>query len=101
MKSSNSKEEPAWAPDVELPGRVHQINMKPLTQGERGLPKKPVKEVQVTKAGLDGDFNKYRHEKKNDDPDSAVLLMPLETIRQLNEEGWPIRPGDIGENFTT
>jgi MOSC domain-containing protein YiiM len=31
----------------------------------------------------------------------AVLLMPLEMIRELNREGWPIRPGDIGENITS
>lgn len=27
--------------------------------------------------------------------------MPLETINELNNEGWPIKPGDIGENITT
>lgn len=27
--------------------------------------------------------------------------MPIETIRELNSEGWPIKPGDLGENFTT
>jgi MOSC domain-containing protein YiiM len=31
----------------------------------------------------------------------AVLLLPLETIVQLNNEDWPVKPGDIGENFTT
>ncbi|HUI86569.1 MAG TPA: MOSC domain-containing protein, partial [Nitrososphaerales archaeon] len=35
------------------------------------------------------------------DPDQALLIMPIETIRELNSEGWPIRPGDLGENFTT
>ena len=82
-------------------GRVYQINVKGATPGEHGLPKKPVDSVQVTKAGLTGDFNLYRTEKLHGDPDSAVLLMPLETISQLNSEGWPIRPGEIGENFTT
>ena len=36
-----------------------------------------------------------------DDPDSALLIMPIETIRELNSEGWPIKPGDLGENLTT
>ena len=27
--------------------------------------------------------------------------MPLEMILTLREEGWPIEPGDIGENITT
>jgi len=82
-------------------GRIYQINVKPATRGERGLPKKPVESVSVTRAGLVGDFNLFRTEKLHGDPDSAVLLMPLETIRQLNSEGWPVKPGDIGENFTT
>ncbi len=82
-------------------GMVHQINVKPQTRGERGLPKRPVESVMVTKAGLDGDFNLYRQESLQGDPDSAVLLMPLETILQLNAEGWPVEVGDLGENFTT
>lgn len=82
-------------------GVVHQINIKPKTNGERGLPKMPVDSVLVTKEGLSGDFNLYRHEKLGGDPDSAVLLLPLETILQLNAEGWPVKAGDLGENFTT
>lgn len=61
----------------------------------------PVISIIVSKGGLEGDFNLYRHEKLDDDPDSAVLIMPLETIEELNKEGWPIKPGDIGENITT
>lgn len=82
-------------------GSVHQINIKPRTRGERGLPKKQVESVLVTKAGLAGDFNVYRQEELSGDPDSAVLLVPLETISQLNAEGWPVRAGDLGENITT
>jgi MOSC domain-containing protein YiiM len=82
-------------------GMVHQINVKPQTRGEHGLPKKPVDSVRVTKAGLAGDYNLYRQETLHGDPDSAVLLVPLETILQLNAEGWPVKIGDLGENFTT
>jgi MOSC domain-containing protein YiiM len=84
-----------------MKGWVHQVNVKPKTPGERGLPKKPVSSCQVARSGLLGDFNIYRHEQLQDDPDSAVLLMPLEALKELNSEGWPIEPGDIGENITT
>jgi MOSC domain-containing protein YiiM len=80
---------------------IMQINVKPLTKGERGLPKKPVDSAFVSAAGVRGDFNVYRHDELEDDPDSALLIMPIETIRALNSEGWPIKPGDLGENFTT
>jgi MOSC domain-containing protein YiiM len=80
---------------------VQRINVKALVQGERGLPKKPVDSAFVSFAGVQGDFNVYRHEEREDDPDSALLIMPIETIKELNSEGWPIKPGDLGENFTT
>ena len=82
-------------------GEIYQINVKPETVGERGLPKRPVDSVTVTRAGLVGDFNRYRHEEEHDNAKMAVLIMPLEMIQQLNSEGWPIKPGDLGENFTT
>ena len=82
-------------------GIVCQVNVKPEVHGERGLPKTPVEQALVRQAGLVGDFNRYRREEAHDDPAMAVLLMPIETIQELNREGWPIKPGDIGENFTT
>jgi MOSC domain-containing protein YiiM len=82
-------------------GVIVGIHIKPETIGERGLPKRAVPEVHLSSAGLDGDFNIYRHEEKHDDPKVAVLLYPREMIEQLNREGWPVRMGDIGENFAT
>jgi MOSC domain-containing protein YiiM len=82
-------------------GNVFQINVKPETVGQRGLPKYPTERALVTSSGLDGDFNRWRHEEAHGDLAMAILLMPLETIEELQEEGWPIKPGDIGENFTT
>lgn len=84
-----------------MQGLVYQINIKSETPGERGLPKKPVDIVQVTRQGIINDFNRYRHEECYDDPDKAVLIFSLETIVQLNSEGWPVQVGDVGENFTT
>ena len=82
-------------------GRVVQINRKPETVGQHGLPKLPVETIHVSFYGLDGDFNRFRRDVKNDDPNRAVMLLPLETIQQLNAEGWPVNPGDMGENITT
>ncbi|MGI0070613.1 MAG: MOSC domain-containing protein [Thermoplasmata archaeon] len=82
-------------------GHVYRLHRKPETPGERGLPKQPVAEARVTPEGLEGDHNVYRHDVAQDDPAMAVLIMPLEAIQQLNREGWPVRPGDLGENVTT
>ncbi len=82
-------------------GRVRQLNRKPEVPGQRGLPKVPVPEARVTVRGVEGDFNRYRHEEKADEPAMALLLMPIETIEQFGREGWPVRPGDLGENITT
>ena len=84
-----------------MPGEIQQINVKPHTKGEHGLPKNRVDSAFVVRAGIEGDFNVYRHDERQDDPDQALLIMPIETIRELNSEGWPVRPGDLGENFTT
>ena len=84
-----------------MTGQIYQINVKHKTPGQRGLPKLPTQSATVTFMGFEGDFNRYRHEILGDEPTSAVLIMPLETIYQLNEEGWPIQPGDMGENITT
>jgi MOSC domain-containing protein YiiM len=83
------------------PGRIVRIGIKGERPGERGLPKPEVESVRVTEAGLTGDFNRYRHEVKSDDPGMAILFLPTEVIRALNDEGWPVHPGDMGENFTT
>ncbi len=84
-----------------MKGQVHRINIKPETPGEEGLPKAPVETAMALRGGLKGDFNRSRHETEQDDPDEALLVLPLETIHQLNGEGWPILPGDLGENLTT
>jgi MOSC domain-containing protein YiiM len=82
-------------------GVVVQLNRKPEVPGEHGLPKVPAESARVGRQGVEGDFNRYRHEEKGDHPDMAILLLPLEVIDALNREGWPVRPGDLGENITT
>ena len=78
---------------------VIQIGVKPDTPGEVGLPKIPVNQVWVKKEGLEGDYNRARM-KKGNDPDKAVMIISTDILDQLNQEGWPVKPGDVGENFT-
>jgi len=82
-------------------GSVFEIHRKPETAGEHGLPKPTVASARVTVSGLEGDFNRWRHETQHDDPGMAILVVPKETIDQLNREGWPVRTGDLGENITS
>jgi MOSC domain-containing protein YiiM len=64
----------------------------------RGIPKRPVPELTLTPRGVEGDFNRWRTEKAAGDPDQAVLLLEVEILEALAAEGWPVRPGDLGEN---
>ena len=84
-----------------IEGRVHSLNVKPKVTGERGLPKQAVPSAEITANGLAGDFNRYRTDAKGGTPDMAVLIMPLETLEEIQADGWPVRPGHIGENITT
>jgi len=80
---------------------IFQISVKPDTTSEVGLPKMPVAQVQIDMAGLAaGDYNRYRQKKKNNAPDMAVLIISTDVLGELNKEGWPVKPGDLGENLT-
>src|SRR5574341_1305836 len=72
---------------------VHQINVS-----DGGVPKKPVLEASITKAGLKGD--RQRNRKVHGGPDRAVCLFSLEIIERLEDEGHSIEPGSAGENLT-
>lgn len=80
---------------------VHRIGAKSHRPGEHGLPKPELLVAEISPDGVAGDFNVYRQEEQRGDRDMALMLLPLETIEQLNREGWPVRPGDLGENITT
>lgn len=85
-----------------MAGRVLALHAKGVPPpGEHGIQKPNRPELSVTAQGVDGDFNRFRTEKLAGDLDSALLLIPIETIRGLNAEGWPVRDGDLGENITT
>ena len=80
-------------------GRIVRLQLKPREGRSRGLPKRPVDELTIGAHGVDGDFNRWRTEKANGDPDQAVLLLADEVLVQLRAEGWPVGPGDLGENL--
>ena len=79
---------------------VLQINKKSKTKTEAGLPKVPIDKADVTLMGIDGDFNRFRSTKKANDPKMALLVLTTDIINELNNEDWPIKPGDLGENLT-
>lgn len=81
-------------------GTVRRLGAKEKVDGQRGLPKPALPFVTITARGLDGDYNLYRATQRGGDPEMAVLLIPEETLAQLNAEGWPVQPGDLGENVT-
>jgi MOSC domain-containing protein YiiM len=81
-------------------GRILQLHLKPKEGRARGLPKRAVPELTITPTGVQGDFNRWRTEEANGDPDQAVLLLTEEILSALRAEGWPVRAGELGENLT-
>jgi MOSC domain-containing protein YiiM len=80
-------------------GRILRLHRKPRDGRSRGIPKRPVPELVITADGVEGDFNRWRTEKAAGDPDQAVLLLGEEILAELQSEGWPVNPGDLGENL--
>lgn len=83
-----------------MSARLLQLNIKPRVPGEYGLPKVPVERLEVSVNGAAGDYNNYRMRTLKGDPDQAIMLLTEEVIQQLRREGWPVQPGDFGENIT-
>ena len=81
-------------------GRIVQLHLKPKEGRTRGLPKRAVPELTITRTGVQGDFNRWRTEAANGDPDQAVLLLTEEILSALRADGWPVRAGELGENLT-
>ena len=81
-------------------GRVVHVHLKPREGRARGLPKRAAPELTITPEGVQGDFNRWRSEEANGDPDQAVLLLTEEILSALRTEGWPVQAGELGENLT-
>ena len=79
-----------------MQGMIHSINVS----GSGGVPKLSVKAAMVRFEGLEGDYNRFRTERKEGDPRRAVCIFSLERIKELQGEGHPIAVGTAGENLT-
>jgi MOSC domain-containing protein YiiM len=79
---------------------ILQLNIKGKNIHEVSLPKKATRIVSVKFEGLEGDLNQFRFSKKKNDLNMAVMILTTDIIEQLNNEGWPVMPGDLGENLT-
>ncbi|HKC62081.1 MAG TPA: MOSC domain-containing protein [Pyrinomonadaceae bacterium] len=76
-----------------MEGYIFQLNCS-----DGGVPKRPVREAELTRTGLICD----RQAKPiiHGGPERALCLYALEQITRLQDEGHPIFPGSIGENVT-
>src|SRR3989338_4997647 len=84
-----------------MDGVIYRINVKPKIEGERGIPKSRVGYAYLFKSGFEGDYNHFRTTWKAGTLNRAVLVFPIESIYELNDAGWPVEPGHLGENLTT
>ena len=69
-------------------------------RGDGGVPKLPVRAATLRLDGVEGDYNRFRTEKRNNDAGRAVCIFSLERIHDLQREGHPIEIGSTGENLT-
>lgn len=87
-------------PQNRIEGRIARLSVKPRIPGEHGLPKHPVPTLRVSPEGAEGDYNNYRRRKLPGDRDQALLLVTQDLLETLRQDGWPVAPGDLGENLT-
>ena len=77
-------------------GVVNSVNVR----DEGGVPKLPVRAATLRLDGVEGDYNRFRTEKRNGNPNRAVCIFSLERIQDLQREGHQIEIGTTGENLT-
>ena len=79
-------------------GRPPYPHVCQISVSDGGVPKRPVLEAVITKAGVEGD--RQQNLKFHGGPDRAVCLYSLELIERLQDEGHSIDAGSSGENLT-
>jgi len=88
-----------------MAGRIERIHVKPWMPGERGLPTVARSRVTVRGAGLEGDFNRHRMERRVGDPCRNLAVLSyvgdervVELMRALlDRRGWYARVLEAGE----
>lgn len=78
---------------MSLRGIIHQVSLSP-----GGIPKLAIPEAFAGPLGLEGD--NQRNKKYHGGPLQALLLVSLEDLDFLRAAGFPVLPGDLGENLT-
>lgn len=73
-------------------GRIVAVSISP-----GGIPKLPQETVELRADGFVGDGRAHA---KHAVPQRAVSLFDLEVLEALRGEGFPLKPGEIGENLT-
>ena len=77
-----------------MQGTIVQINVSP-----GGLPKRAVSGGLLSYSGLEGD--RHAHPGIHGGPRKAVLLIAAEVVEDLQQRGYPVSFGSLGENLTT
>ena len=79
-------------------GTIVGLFTKLKTEDGRGIPKVSTGgSARVTTAGMEGDHN-FSRVRRDSPPERALLLWTEDARTALNDAGWPVQPGDIGEN---
>ena len=79
-------------------GRPPYPHLCQINVSDGGVPKRPVLEALITKAGVEGD--RQQNLKFHGGPDRAICLYSQELIERLQDEGHSIEAGSSGENLT-
>ena len=87
-------------------GNVYGVYVRSDMYNGRGIPKLEATEIDVRYEGVAGDNTVSRIEKYNGGRmdgekylDRAVLIWTDDKLKEMNDEGWPAMPGDLGENI--
>ncbi len=81
-----------------MTGRLPYPYLYQINVSDGGVPKHPVLEAVITKAGVEGD--RQQNLKVHGGPERAVCLYSQELIERLQDEGHSIEAGSSGENLT-